>query len=52
MSQYDTVLHPDFVVPIIPRGQVLEALVQSLGNLSESHIVLPWAMRHVPSKHH
>ena len=25
MSQYDTVLHPDFVVPIIPRGQVLEA---------------------------
>jgi 5-methylthioadenosine/S-adenosylhomocysteine deaminase len=25
MSQYDTILHPDFVVPIVPRGQVLEA---------------------------
>lgn len=25
MSAYDTVLHPDFVLPIVPRGQVLEA---------------------------
>ena len=25
MSEYDTVLHPDFLVPIVPRGQVLAA---------------------------
>jgi len=25
MSEYDTVLHPDFVLPIIPRGELLDA---------------------------
>lgn len=40
MSPYDTVLHPDFVLPMIPRGQVLEAYSIAL---KDQHIaaVLP-----------
>ena len=46
MSPYDTVLHPDFVLPMIPRGQVLEAYSIAL---KDQHIaaVLPLSLIHI-----